>query len=319
VQPVIHVSADGLHAWTRSRALNETGTFGKTGHWGDDVYENELVKENGVWKLKKNHIYTTFIASYDAGWKTDGAPTPQASEKIPPDRPPTEVYESFPKVYVPPYHYKNPVTGGEPTTLEPFRIERLKTIAATVERLEDERAIENLQRIYGFYMDKGLWQDAADLFADNGTLEFGGGGVFVGKASVHHYLSGLAPHGLTRGLLFNHLLLQPIVTIAADGKTAKGRWHYLAETGEYERFATWGLGVDENEYVKDNGVWKIKTLHRYLRMYTPYEDGWGKKAFPNTQPEKKDMAPDKPPTITYDIYPATFVPPYHYKNPVTLR
>jgi hypothetical protein len=68
--------------------------------------------------------------------------------------------------------------------------------------------------------------------------------------------------------------------------------------------------------VKQNGVWKIKSLHGYFRMYTPQVDGWGKVAMPNTKPEK-DLPPDRPPSVVYEQYPSTFTPPYHYKHPVT--
>jgi hypothetical protein len=77
------------------------------------VYENEFVKVNGVWKIHKDHVYTTFFTTYDPGWAFDSRPTPKASPKIPPDLPPTVTYESLPEVYVPVFHYKNPVTGGE--------------------------------------------------------------------------------------------------------------------------------------------------------------------------------------------------------------
>ncbi len=183
-------------------------------------------------------------------------------------------------------------------------------------RLEDERAIENLQRSYGFFVDKALWNQTANLFADNGTLEIGGRGVFVGKARILQYLVWLAPQGLTRGKLFNHTQLQPIVTIAPDGRSAHGRWHFLAEVGDFQKSALWGTGTYENEYVKENGVWKIAKLHGFFRMYTPYADGWGKTAVPNTHPEK-DLPPDRPPTVQYEDYPSTYVPPYHYPNPVT--
>ena len=32
-------------------------------------------------------------------------------------------------------------------------------------RLEDTLALGRLQRVYGYYIDKGYWQEAADLFA----------------------------------------------------------------------------------------------------------------------------------------------------------
>ena len=189
-------------------------------------------------------------------------------------------------------------------------------IAHTLDRLEDEHAVENLQRSYGYFVDKALWKETADLFTDDATLEIGGRGVFAGKPRVLQYYTWLQPHGLTYGQLYNHIQLQPIVSIAPDGMSAKGRWHFLAEVGEYQKQARWGFGTYENEYVKQNGVWKIKTLHGYFRMYTEYARGWGKQAVPNTHPEK-ELPPDQPPTVKYETYPATFIPPYHYANPVT--
>jgi hypothetical protein len=322
MQPVINVSPDGQRAWVRSRALSQLGTFNRVGVWGDSVYENEMVKENGVWKYKRDHLYTTFFCTYDKGWAFGASPSPKRSEKIPPDQPPTEVWEAYPEVYVPPYHYKNPVTGGATKAAPAIAVNDIPSAARTtvvqldkrVTRLEDERAIENLQRIYGFYVDKAQWKEAADLFTDNGTLEIGGRGVFAGKARVQQYLTWLGPEGLVRGKLYNHLQLQPIVHVGDDGKSARGRWRFLAEVGDHQKSARWGAGVYENEYVKEDGVWKIKTLHAYFRFYTPYEDGWGKTALPLTHPEK-DLPPDRPPTVVYESYPSTFVAPFHYKSP----
>ncbi|HEV7716120.1 MAG TPA: nuclear transport factor 2 family protein [Steroidobacteraceae bacterium] len=324
LQPVIHVAPDGQRAWVRSRALSELGTFGQIGVWGDGVYENELVKENGVWKFRHDHVYTTFFTPYDPGWSMGARPTPKASPKIPPDRPPTVVYESFPEVNIPAFHYKNVVTGGETRSWPAVSVEQVpaklrdtvKRVTRTVTQLEDERAIENLQRSYGFYVDKALWKEAADLFADDGTLEIGGRGVFVGKPRILQYLTWLAPDGLVRGKLFNHLQLQPIVHVAPDGNTALGRWRFLAEVGEDQKSAIWGGGTYENRYVKQDGVWKIQSLHAYFRFYTPYADGWAKTALPNSRPEER-LPPDRPPTVVYDSYPSTFIAPFHYPNPVT--
>ena len=113
LQPIITLSADGAHAWSRSRALSEIGTYGRTAIWGDGVYTNEYVKRDGVWRIAKDHIYTTFFASYDKGWKDGVGPAPKASSKIPPDAPPTELYDSFPGEYVAPFHFPHPVTGAQ--------------------------------------------------------------------------------------------------------------------------------------------------------------------------------------------------------------
>ena len=326
MQPVIHLAPDGQRAWVRSRALSQLGTLGSVGIWGDSVYENEFVKEEGVWKIKKDHLYTTFFAPYDTGWAMGARPTPKASDKIPPDLSPSEIYESFPEIYIPPFHYKNPVTDQSAAA----KLERgalsmpgqeqaaFARVSDKIQRLEDESAIENLQRIYGFYIDKQLWKEAVDLFANDGTLEIGEQGVFVGKSRVLEYLIRLSPDGLTRGKLFNHIQLQPIIDVAPGGNTAKGRWRFLAELGEYKKSAAWGGGTYENEYVKEGTIWKIKTLHAYSRFRTPYADGWGKRALPSTRFEKSFL-PDRPPTISYEPYPATFVAPFHYKNPVTRR
>ena len=104
---------------------------------------------------------------------------------------------------------------------------RLAAYRERVERLEDADAIETLQASYGYYFDKGLWDDAADLFAADGTFEYGQMGVYVGQPHIRRALLLLGPEGLGRGYLNNHMLLQPIITVAPDGKTATeiGRAH----------------------------------------------------------------------------------------------
>lgn len=346
MQPVVHVSADGRRAWARSRAFSQLGVYGGGGIWHGGLYENEFVLDDGVWKFKTDHVYTTYFALCEPGWMSGPRPTAKVSDKIPPDRPPSVVYESFPEVYIPAFHYPHPVTGrpvqtgtvgtgippelvGSPAPNSGERItaarlpealrevpQRITNLEHTLQRLEDEQAIETLQRTYGYYVDKALRRETADLFAADGTLEIGGRGVFVGPQRVLEYLEWLTPQGLVRGKLFEHLQLQPIVTVSPDGRTARGRWRFFAQVGEYQRSALWGLGTYENTYVKEAGVWKIKSLHSYFRMYTPYADGWAKTAIPNTRPER-DLPPDRPPTTVYDQYPSPFIPPYHYANPVT--
>jgi hypothetical protein len=203
---------------------------------------------------------------------------------------------------------------------ESLTLEALVARAAALERevglLEDVNAIEKLQRIYGFYSDKQLWTQAAGLFAANGSIEVGGRGVYVGKDRVLAFLKTNGPELPQPDRLFDQMQLQPIVHVAPDGRTAKGRWHMFAQEARHGEYAQWGLGVLENEYVKENGVWKIATLHLFTTMYTPYEDGWAKTAIPNAGPSV-ELPPDRPPSVDYAAYPAAFVVPFHYENPVS--
>jgi hypothetical protein len=168
-----------------------------------------------------------------------------------------------------------------------------------------------------------LWDEVVDLFADDGTLEIGPSGVYVGKESIRRYLMSLSNgmQGPLEGVLFDHFQLQPIITVADDGRTANGRWRLFLMTGIAGSGSggNWGEGVYENEYVKENGVWKIRRLHWYATFVAPYEGGWL-----DTGPEAvaefaqgRDVTPDRPPSVEYESYPGVFVPPFHYPNPVT--
>ena len=58
------------------------------------------------------------------------------------------------------------------------RVDReIAELTSRVERLEGHRAVKKLQRAFGYYVDRGLWGEAADLFADDGTIEIGLDGV----------------------------------------------------------------------------------------------------------------------------------------------
>jgi SnoaL-like protein len=201
---------------------------------------------------------------------------------------------------------------------------RLDAVAERAARVDDVNEIENLQGAYGYYTDKMLWDEVVDLFAEGGTLEIGPSGVYVGKDSIRRYLYSLSGgrQGPLEGELYEHLQLQPIVTVAPDGMSAKARWRAFIMTGTHGAGSggNWGEGPYENEYVKEDGVWKIRKLHWYATFIAPYEGGWL-----NTSKDAVDdyalgrgVQPDQPPTESYAPYPdGAYVPPFHYKNPVS--
>jgi len=199
-------------------------------------------------------------------------------------------------------------------------IAALKTRIAELEvqarAAADYIAICNLQRAYGYYVDKTLYDEAADLFARDGRLEIAGRGLFVGQARVREYLHKLPR--LAYGTVFNHMQLQPVITIAPDGRTARGRWRAFIQIGWLGREARWGEGTYENEYLREDGVWKIQSLHFFTTYYVEYDRGWNQGGVP-LAPPLPGAAPDAAATVKYEAYPGVFVPPYHYPNPVSGR
>ena len=193
---------------------------------------------------------------------------------------------------------------------------RLEALRARVELLKDHDKIENLQAAYGFYFDKSLWSEAADLFADDGSFEYGQMGVYVGKAHIRKALTLFSKEGPEFGKLNNHMQLQSIIDVAPDGKTAKARWRGMVQLNRTNQSGQWGDGDYENEYVKQNGVWKIAKLHFYPDGFTDYDAGWTKSAIPLPGPSAV-IPPDKPPTEIYRGFPGVYIPPYHYDHPVT--
>jgi len=331
LQPVVTVDENGHTAHGRWRDFSLLGEYHVSAHWGDATMENTYIKEDGVWKIKTMRVYTNFIAPYKGGWaslqpvKSTSGWQSDVVAKLPPDAKPTATYKPFPNVFVPPFHYAkdlSAITAPAPRPLPQRPVDELGKMEAQADaeqlklaRLHSERAIENLQAIYGYYIDKGMWTEAASLFTVNGTYEFGQRGVYQGRERVHQALTLMGPEDLEQGQLNNYPMLQPIISVAGDNASARGRWRsdvQLARNGK----GLWGAGVYENEYVNENGTWKIAKLHYYVTMWGDYDQGWSKDPLPMAGPSK-DLPPDAPPSMVYQALPKMVIFPYHYKHPVT--
>lgn len=196
------------------------------------------------------------------------------------------------------------------------------TIAALLERIEalerralaaeDYRELVNLQGAYGYYVDKGLWDKAADLFAREGTLEIAGRGVYVGRERVRAYLRHLPAYG--HGTIYNHMQLQPVLHIDSEAGTAKGRWRTLMMVGWLGKEGRWGEATYENEYVREEGKWRIASLHGIINFYCEYDEGWHRGGVELLR-SIEGLAPDLPPSLDYEAYPEPVIAPFHYDEP----
>ncbi|BAK67468.1 conserved hypothetical protein [Sphingobium sp. SYK-6] len=200
-------------------------------------------------------------------------------------------------------------------SIEALRAE-VHTLRDRTSRAESHLAIANLQAAYGYYVDKGLWDEAADMFTPDGTLEIAGRGVYVGQDRVRQYLHALPPY--ERGVLFNHMQLQPVIHVDADGERAQGRWRAFILIAWLGGESRWGEAVYENRYRKVDGVWRIAALHAFITFYCEYDRGLNHGGVPMVR-SIDGLQPDKPSTHDYEAFPEVFVPPFHYPNPVSGR
>ena len=206
----------------------------------------------------------------------------------------------------------------------------LAELEKRIQRLQDVKEIERLQHIYGYYRDYADWEKVVDLFSDNAeSIEVADHGVYKGKDGIRRFYLDLikgGPHAKPRvGVFSTALQMQGVITVAPDGLNAQGRWYgFLIEARptlslhEGELVQTWGHGIYEDEYIKENGKWYFKKLHFFLNFRTPYEDGWLVTPVVGQNGPSTTVPPDAPST-TWAPYPSGVHFPVHFAHPITGR
>jgi SnoaL-like domain len=318
MQPVVTLAADGQSGKGRWHIMAMLGGYGRSASWAGGVYENEYVRENGIWKFKDVRYLPQYSGRYeDAGWTATREPAPFHFDAARVGKPILDAPE-------PP---RAASSASQPPTVAALAL-RAADLAARAQRLSDEIEVTNLQHAYGYYVDRKMWDDVADLFAADGTMEIGLQGVYAGRTSIRRGLNAFGPAGLADGEINDHIHVQTIVTVLPDGRTARARGTDLGMIATGNRppsphgfggaRALWSQSIYENEFVKQDGVWKIKALNIYPRFIVDAEKGWAKDAQPAPGPSR-DFPPDRPPTTTYEIYPRFHIAPLHFDHPVTGR
>jgi hypothetical protein len=168
-------------------------------------------------------------------------------------------------------------------------IAKLEALTHRVAVLEDITDIRRLQFSYGYYIDYCHYEDVVKLFAEDGEAVFLSG-LYKGHKGIRRLyiewiqeLFNQGREGADDGFLFDHIQMQDVITVAEDRQTAKGRFRGVLLGGSHDirEFKPAGVpqqfmesGMYENDYVRENGVWKIKRLDYRLQWQADYETGW---------------------------------------------
>jgi hypothetical protein len=296
--PVVNLSADGRTAKGRWHELGLHGGYGARADWSGGILVNDYVKEGSVWKIARLHYYPQFAGPYETGWRN-----------LEPD------------LKVVPYHYTPDQSGVPipPAAAPPAagKIPSLAQLSRRIDAMVDEGRVRNLQYAWGYYMDRKMWDDVVDLFAQDATLEIAGVGLYRGPAGVRRSLGRDGAAGLAHGELKEHVLVDVQVTLAPDGRQAWARGIDLGLIGQNGGDAFWSETVFENRFAKDAaGVWRVAGMRLYPKMKADYFQGWAKSRGVDPPPAAA-FAPDRPAGArSPDV---ARIPVFSYPHPVTGR
>ena len=122
LQMVIDVAPDRSSAKVRGRStmqagLHETASGQQRAWWEGGIYENEYVREAGVWKIRALRYFPFWHGSFQEGWAKTPIDFIPMAKTIYPEDPlgPDALIDPQPRLWpatdTVPFHYDHPVTG----------------------------------------------------------------------------------------------------------------------------------------------------------------------------------------------------------------
>jgi hypothetical protein len=303
LRPLINLSADGQTAKGRWWEFSMTGQHGVKAEWAAGIFENEYVRERGVWKISRMRYNPMFAGPYATGWRNVDEDQKIVPYHFTPDETGIPVPD-LPALATPPVDPKmNPATA-------------LAALEQRIAVMNDEDKVRNLQNAYGYYMDRKMWDDVTDLFTSDGALSIANVGVYDGPKSIRRALERSGPAGLKHGQLNELMQLDMAVAIEPGGMEARARGLEFGMLGEADKgTAFYTLAIFENRYVKQNDIWRIREMRLFPLMKTDYAQGWAKSQVVDPPPAK-EYAPDRP-VLSSDVMSPGAIPVFFAPNPAT--
>jgi len=216
---------------------------------------------------------------------------------------------------------------------------RLEELEHRLGIMEDVHAIRRLHHLYGYFIDKCMYDEAVDCFDEECEIHFFGG-IFRGLAGARRmYCDGFrnrfadGKNGPVFGFILDHPQMQDVVDVSPDRTTAQARFRCMMQAGtHYERNPNptsiarqwWEGALYENAYGKRNGIWKIKMLNYRPVWICTFENGWAYTppefvALQTTTYPENPYGPDELTDYIPLRWPEHEVLPFHCAHPVTGR
>ncbi|KAK4459541.1 putative carotenoid oxygenase protein [Cladorrhinum samala] len=215
---------------------------------------------------------------------------------------------------------------------------QVQVLQKELSRVADEAEVRKVHFKYGYYLDKCLYNEVVDMFSDHpdAYVEFLGG-RYRGKEGIARLYQGrfqqqfvAGRNGPVHGWLLDHIMMQEIVDVDPTGTHAWCRMRALMQAGTHQSIEEeypwghkqwWEGGLYENEYIKENGVWKLFRYRYFPFWHADFERGWShtKKGYVPWPTKTFPEDPKGPDELLEQkvLWPDTRVVPFHYPHPVT--
>jgi len=299
----VTIADGGKEAWARGIELGMLGEADQEkGWWEIAVFRNRFVNDGGVWKIREMRRFPLMKTDVFQGW---GKSRVIASRDMPAflgTHPVTgkQVQPAGEAKVVAATALTGAIAPGRPAsiTLEEAR-RRLARSAAF-------DGIQNVSAAYGYYLDDSMPAGFGGIMATKGFKMTPFAGYYVGRDRVlSARVSGEAPK--TRPGISYHWLVQPVVLISNDGRSAVGRFRLfqprtgktVGKAGDFFGASFWG-GMYHDQYVLEDGIWRIWELTLDEPYINPvaWKDGvWAKSKDPLPRPARAFSGGNFPPDI----------------------
>ena len=156
----------------------------------------------------------------------------------------------------------------------------LEDLGKRLEALKDIEEIKQLQAHYVNCVITTRWDELAECFSENGTFDAHAGSATGRKEINKLFKEKISDNHIGKEGLF---IVHPIITI--DGNKAKSSWLLYIQFAQPRKLEDkmaelptndapdWLHGYYENEYVKEDGKWKISYLKFRNRLTSPMQGG----------------------------------------------
>ncbi len=267
------------------------------------MFDNRLVKEDGIWKVREMRVFPLFRSEYSKGWgKSRIVETPPArwhpTGRCPAPMPARRT-ASFRHLSAP-----HPVTGKPVTAPQGMKLvatqpltgaiaapapqpaadkaTRMKEAARKLMVAEAYDGAEHVSTSYGFFADDSQWNWLSALFGKQGTKQIPFAGYYTGYERIAHalFLEYGEPVDVAtakKAAIAFHWRIQPVIIVAPDGRSARVRTYlFHPNTSKQGSSTLFGAMYPDDHLILEDGIWRLWNLsldEPYFEM-PDWKGGW---------------------------------------------